>query len=57
MEIKGDELRFWFERVPTEGEEASTQWKTSWTGKTRVTCGVLLEIILKTKKLWICKNI
>ena len=39
VEIKGDQLRFWVERVPTEGEEASTQWKTAWTGKIRVRCG------------------
>lgn len=39
VEIKGDQLRFWVERVPTDGEEASTQWKTAWTGKIRVRCG------------------
>ena len=39
VEIKGDQLRFWVERVPTEGEEASTQLKTAWTGKIRVRCG------------------
>jgi len=39
VEIKGDQLRFWVERIATGNEEASTQQTTSWKGKMRVRCG------------------
>ena len=39
VEIKGDELRFWVERIATGFEQASTQQNMSWKGKYRIRCG------------------
>ena len=39
VEIKGDQLRFWVERVAVGIDTASTQYTTAWTGKIRVRCG------------------
>ena len=39
VEIKGDQIRFWVERVPSDGEQSSTQYSTAWKGKLRIRCG------------------
>ena len=39
VEVKGDQIRFWIERNARGIEEASTQSRTSFSGKLRVRCG------------------
>ena len=39
VEIRGDQLRFWVERVAVGVEVASTQGLTAWKGKIRLRCG------------------
>ena len=39
VEIKGDKLRFWVERVATGDELGTTQGTASWKGKIRIRCG------------------
>ena len=39
VNVEGDQIRFWAERVPTQDEQASTQYNTAWKGKIRIRCG------------------
>ena len=39
VDIRGDQIRFWVERIAVGNEMSSTQNLTAWKGKVRIRCG------------------